>query len=411
MEVNASGKVNILVVDDETEVRRKLVAALSNEDYHCVPAANAGQARRKLAQTSFDLVLLDLSLPGTAGTELTVEITSSYPDTSIIVVTMIDAVGVAVQCMKAGAVDYLVKPVEPEKLRESVSRALNVRAARLAFREYQSNLEKAIQKEKRLRTEFVHSVAHEIKTPLTAIVTSSEMLGLDSQPEAFVHKMADNIRQSAWSLNEKVNEMATLGKISDNDPCDEPLDTRFAIQEVYRLVQKSLSFSEQSLSLEIAGQLPFINVRGEDFKQILQNLISNTSKFSPHGSRVILRAQDSGNRVVIEVEDEATPIPENEKNQLFGLYYRGEDEERIKRIPGLGIGLFVVKKLVEKYGGEIRVNNRLKKGNIFTFSLPYGWSDRKPKTADKPPILQKWNSPRNGAGRTRFSENPTVRGL
>ncbi len=72
----------------------------------------------------------------------------------------------------------------------------------------------------------------------------------------------------------------------------------------------------------------------------------------------------------MEVEDSAPAITEEERSKIFDLYYRGEDVDKIKRIPGLGIGLFVAKKMTELLGGEIWVNSRPGKGNIFAFSLP-----------------------------------------
>ena len=113
-------------------------------------------------------------------------------------------------------------------------------------------------------------------------------------------------------------------------------------------------------------------MKGERTKldEVLTNLLSNANKFSPKGSNITLRAKEIDNRVIVEVEDSAPAITEEEKANLFAPYYRGEDADKRQRFPGVGLGLAISKQLVELHQGEIWVESEDEKGNTFSFSLP-----------------------------------------
>jgi len=368
----ANNKESILVVDDEVTAREFVVARLLRENYQCEQAADAAEALRKMAGNAYDLALLDISMPGKSGLELASEIMNKYPDTVVIMATVVAEVDIAIQCMKQGAADYLIKPFDSGKLLKSVAGALERRRMKLAFRNYQLSLERMVQKEHELKTEFLDSVAHEIKTPLTAIISSSEILGENPASATASKRIAGNIQRGAWSLNQRLTELINFDKVRSRNLKfkPQPLEIRAMIRQVVPLVQDHFKTRDQSLRIEMPDFLPLIKAGRDEVEQILISLLSNANRFSPGGSSVVLRAKQSANKVVVEVEDSAPAITEEERSKIFDLYYRGEDINKIKRIPGLGIGLFVAKKLVELLGGEIWVNSRPGKGNIFAFSVP-----------------------------------------
>ncbi|MCK4721825.1 MAG: ATP-binding protein [Dehalococcoidia bacterium] len=105
-------------------------------------------------------------------------------------------------------------------------------------------------------------------------------------------------------------------------------------------------------------------------EQVLLNLLSNANKFSPTGGNIMLRAKEVDDRIVVEVKDSAPVVTEEEKEKLFESYYRGGDADERARIPGLGLGLAISKKLVELHQGKIWVESEPGKGNSFIFSIP-----------------------------------------
>ena len=135
---------NILIVDDEQLVRRLLSQKLTSEGYQCKEASNADEALATLRSNHIELVLLDIKMPGMSGVELLPEIKAGYPYTAVIMATAITDTGIAIQCMREGAYDYLVKPFNMDEVAINASRALEKRRLVLENRTYQHHLEEMV---------------------------------------------------------------------------------------------------------------------------------------------------------------------------------------------------------------------------------------------------------------------------
>jgi len=149
----------ILIVDDEELIRKLLHQKLSDEGYHCERAGSAEQALDKLQDNSFELVILDIKMPGKSGIELLPEIKVNYPDIAVIMSTAITDTNVAIQCMKQGAYDYLNKPFSLDEVILSVARALEKRRLVIENRDYQQHLEQKVEAQaSRIRASFLSAV-------------------------------------------------------------------------------------------------------------------------------------------------------------------------------------------------------------------------------------------------------------
>jgi len=151
-QANANGKSilvpgTLLIVDDETGIRKLLRQKLSREGYRCKEAATAEKALEVLATNSIDLVILDIKMPDKSGTELLPEIKMGYPDTAVVMATVISKVNVATQCLKQGADDYICKPFNLDEVTLSIQRALERRSLRLKIKEYQQYLEDKVEEQ------------------------------------------------------------------------------------------------------------------------------------------------------------------------------------------------------------------------------------------------------------------------
>jgi signal transduction histidine kinase len=223
------------------------------------------------------------------------------------------------------------------------------------------------------KTEFLHSVAHELKTPLTAVISSSDILSEDSPTS---HKLRErlisNIRTSAESMDNRVTELLDLAQMQIGELRVEPtpLEMSRTITRIASQLEVLFKKRNQTLTLEIPDSLPEANVDILKLEQVLFNILSNANKFSPTGSDIILRIREVDRKIIVEVEDSAPVVTEEEKEKIFNPYYRGEDRDRRKRLPGIGLGLAISKRLVELHGGEIWVESKPGKGNTFAFSLP-----------------------------------------
>ena len=151
-QANANGKSilvpeTLLIVDDEAGIRKVLHLKLSREGYRCKEAATAEKALDILAASPIALVILDIRLPDKPGTELLPEIKMGYPDTAVVMATVVSKVSVATQCLKEGADDYICKPFDLDEVSLSIRRALEKRSLRLKIREYQQNLEEKVEEQ------------------------------------------------------------------------------------------------------------------------------------------------------------------------------------------------------------------------------------------------------------------------
>ncbi|HEY87168.1 MAG TPA: GAF domain-containing protein [Dehalococcoidia bacterium] len=223
------------------------------------------------------------------------------------------------------------------------------------------------------KTEFLHSVAHELKTPLTAVISSSDILSEDSPTSHKLReRLINNIRTSAESMDKRVTELLDLAQMQIGELRVEPtpLEMSRTITRIASQLEVLFEKRNQTLTLEIPDSLPEANVDILKLEQVLFNILSNANKFSPTGSDIILRIREVDRKIIVEVEDSAPVVTEEEKEKIFDPYYRGEDSDRRNRLPGIGLGLAIAKRLVELHGGEIWVESKPGKGNTFAFSLP-----------------------------------------
>jgi len=256
-------------------------------------------------------------------------------------------------------------------------------------------LRRELQEETKRKTEFLHNVAHELKTPLTAIIASSDVLeqqlsltttGKTNQ----LLRLARNISRSSLKMNDRVTELLDFARMQTAGLQVQfhPLNIESVITDVSSLLSIVFSDKEQSLKLEIADSLPQVMADRDRVEQILTNLLSNANKFSPKGSNITLRARMADKKVTVEIMDSAPALSMEEMEKLFSPYYRGEDIDERGRIPGLGLGLSISKKLVELQHGEIWVKSEPARGNTFAFSLPVAAQNTDASDLDKVQYLE-----------------------
>lgn len=154
----------ILIIDDEEPIRRLLVAYLS-DSYRCVAAGSAHEAMSLLSGSSFNLVLSDINMPGTSGTELCQVINKAYPDTVVIMVSGMTDITFAIEAMRQGAFDYITKPFDLGQVQVSIDRALRYQALVASKRFYEQSLEETV----RLRTAELRSLNEDLNKMLEAL--------------------------------------------------------------------------------------------------------------------------------------------------------------------------------------------------------------------------------------------------
>ena len=217
------------------------------------------------------------------------------------------------------------------------------------------------------RLQFTNAVAHELGTHLTPILSSGKLLVEQLESKGgFEYRLAKNILDGAHSLSNRLNELLQLakGEMGLLEVSAEPLEPESLIRRLADRCASMFAAKKQGFHLELASPLPYVLADEERTTQVLLNLLSNASKFTPKGGLITLRAKAEVNALIIEVEDNGPGIPSERQGTLFQPYSSSGG------FPGLGLGLAISKQLVELQGGKIWCRSQPGKGSIFGFSLP-----------------------------------------
>jgi len=234
----------------------------------------------------------------------------------------------------------------------------------------ESGLRRRHEEEIKNYAEYTRALVHELKTPLTAMIASAELLTEEMHEEPLA-SMARNIHHAGLELNSRIDELLDLarGEIGLLEIRRQPLDVSSLLEQIVAEMKPLAATKEQSLALEIVGNLPPVTADPARYRQIVVNLIGNAFKYTPRGTTVKVSARVEAGNLVTEVEDNGTGIPAEELPKLF-VPYRQIRKNASGRQTGLGIGLSLSKRLVELHGGQIRVKSEVGKGSTFTFTIP-----------------------------------------
>jgi PAS domain S-box-containing protein len=252
---------------------------------------------------------------------------------------------------------------------EDITELKRVEQERERLYQQEKKLRLELQEEIRKRTEFTRALVHELKTPLTPIMASSELLVEELKQEPWL-RLAKNIYEGASNLNRRIDELLDLarseiGALKLNLQMIAPLEI---IQEVITHTTPLAAENQQTLQTELPPSLPTICADEDRVRAILLNLINNAIKYTPPGGKITVRARQEETKVVVEIQDTGRGIDEKEIDRLFQPYYRMERDRQ--RLSGLGLGLALSKKFVEMHNGSLWVTSQKGIGSIFAFSLP-----------------------------------------
>jgi K+-sensing histidine kinase KdpD len=227
-----------------------------------------------------------------------------------------------------------------------------------------------IEREEKERTQFIYSLSHELKSPLTSITASGELLARElGQSQNAIPRLIQVLNKSAKDMDERISELLDVARMESKglELKLEELDPGTILKDCTLRVLPWAQIKGQSLKLKLPPSLPEIMGDKLRISQIVLNLLSNAIKFTPEGGLIILSAREEEKNLIVEVEDNGRGIPEEEIQNLFRPYYRLRGHENIR---GVGLGLTLVKRLVELHGGKVGVESELGKGSKFSFSLP-----------------------------------------
>ncbi|WIG93489.1 hybrid sensor histidine kinase/response regulator [Myxococcus sp. SDU36] len=372
-------RARILLVDDTPANLLSLEAILEPLGQELVLARSGEEALRELLRGEFACILMDVQMPGLDGLE-TANLIRARERTSHLPILFITALSreaaFVTRGYAEGAVDYLLKPVDPDILRAKVrvfvmlhlrGEQVKRQAVELAERR---RAEQAAQRASELEQQLMGIVGHDIRTPLSVVLTTakSQLSGgalAPAQQKAFerVARSGERIQHIVELLMDFTRSrlgggLPVMPRAGDlNALCREVVD-ELQVARPGRIIR--CDFSRDSLhgvwDLERMGQ-------------VVANLLDNALKYSPEQSAVRLSTWEKLDAVFLEVHNEGAPIPRSLLPHLFEPFRRGEDSRGLDR-SSLGLGLYIARAVVESHGGRLTVRSSEGEGTSFRLCLP-----------------------------------------
>jgi signal transduction histidine kinase len=221
----------------------------------------------------------------------------------------------------------------------------------------------------RAKSEFVSIVSHEFRTPLTGIQGFSEMMRDEQLTLEEMREYAGDINKDSQRLNRMIDEMLDLDRMESGRMTIHPerMDLNAVLDEVVNRVRPNAP--NHTLSLDLQSDLPSIHADRDRLTQVASNLLNNAVKYSPTGGRITVKSRADGEGVRIEVRDEGLGIPPEALETIFERYSR-VDSQATKDIPGTGLGLPIVRQIVQLHGGKVWAESELGRGSVFHVTLP-----------------------------------------
>lgn len=228
---------------------------------------------------------------------------------------------------------------------------------------------------RRIRTEFVGNLAHELRTPLSTVRLLTEGLTLESDRNELPPRVKDAIGKidvETGHLVQMVNELLDLAKIEQGDAPmrHDDVDVAHVVEDSIARLRVYAERQNVTLQMDIASPDPAVVVGDEDrLGQLLANLIHNAIKFSAAGGEVVVHLRDEKENVLVEVEDHGPGIPRADRNRIFERFYK-VDRARSRGRGGTGLGLAIARHIVDRHRGHIWVQSEEGAGSSFFVSLP-----------------------------------------
>lgn len=361
-------KVRVLLVDDERGFIDVLAERLETRNLDVFKAYSGDEALQVIDEIKPDVVILDVMLPGRDGLSTLYEIKQRHPLAGVIMLTGHANLETAVEGMKLGAYDFLIKPVETRKLVEKIHKAYR----------------RKVEQEDRIRTagieeimvpvgDLAAGIAHEINNPVSIMVEEAgwidDLLQEVNLPEnenlQELRRAIKQIQQQGQRCKQITHKLLSFAQRTDPRIHDTRIEDL-----INRLLSSSMLHLPPGVVIEthFGPDLPLLSVSPDEMRQVFLNLIDNAiDAMGPGGGVITLSGQVEADHLIIEVSDTGHGIPKSELESIFYPFYTTKAVGK-----GTGLGLSICYGLVKKHGGSITVESESGVGSTFRIKLPIG---------------------------------------
>ncbi len=376
--------IKILLVEDDLVEARLLYELLNNfhfNKFNLLHVTRLGEALKHLEQNTFDVILLDLTLPDSQGLDSLQKIVSFAPKLPVVVLTNTNDDKLAIESVRQGAQDYLVKrninveglvralqyAIERKKVTETLMQANKTLANRI--QEKNSQLAE-VEKINQFKNEFLSMFSHDFRNPLTTILMSAGLL--EEKKEQLTEEkqglLLKQIRSAGKSLSQLLDEIIFIGR---SDAGKLPYNPENINIKSYcqQLIEEFKITTGNKHQLSFVSEGNFLDSLWDVhlLQHIIDNLLINAIKYSPKGSLIELKLIAQENTVTLIVKDQGIGIPSEYLDRLFIPFNRASNA---RQIPGTGLGLAIVKRCLEVQHGDISITSKEGLGTTVKIVLP-----------------------------------------
>jgi signal transduction histidine kinase len=358
--------LNVLIVEDSPTQVAKLRRVFESYGYnvHFAPTGEIG--RQLFHQYAPEIVILEHYLPDMAGDQLLIDIKRPGSQAVAVIVTSDPNPAYATQFIRQGADGYIRKPFDPEYLLDLCEKMRRQRA----LLRVEELLEVRTQELERERADFLAMLTHDIKNPLGVILGCTEILMEEAQERTSTEELhfLERLQSNAMLVHSLVSNYldysrSVSGHLTINKRL---LDLNALLRRVGQRFEVEVRRHELTLELQLAEELPLISADPLALERVFTNLLHNAFKFTPERGHVTVNTTRANEGIAVSIIDTGCGIAPEELPLLFQRYRR---TVATRHREGTGLGLFIVKMLIEANGGRVEADSIPNKGSCFTVWL------------------------------------------
>jgi signal transduction histidine kinase len=363
---------SVLVVDDDPDTQSNFRDILELDGYLVEDAGSAAEALAHDNWTQIGAILLDRRLPDGTAEDLLPRLRDLAPDAAIIVVTGYADVYGAIAAFRLGAVDFALKPIDPDELRSRLRRIAEHRRDREDLRQREDELRAMTQQlwqAAKLASvgELAASIAHELNNPLSIVSLRLETVLAKTPADDPRRRLLEVADQEVGRMAELVANLLNFSRtgreqVSIVDLCEE-------VAKTIELVDHHLFRKKVRIEREFSRGVPLINADRQQLRQVLLNLLTNAGDAMPDGGQLAVRIRSGEmagkTAAVFEVTDTGTGIPPEHLPRIFDPFFTTKEEGK-----GTGLGLAICKRIVDQHQGILEVESKVGSGTTVRVTLP-----------------------------------------
>lgn len=333
--------------------------------FEIVELACLQDALHALSHATFDAILLDLGLPDSQGLETVRQVYERAPKIPILVMTGLDDEELAMEALRQGAQDYLVKG---EIRRPWLVRAIHYAIERQQIVEQLQKLNAELARSNRELEQFAYIASHDLQQPLMSIGAFVQLISmkLEGRIDPKIERYLTQIGQAVTRMQQLIRDLLVYSRMGLGERPTELTDCNRCLQEALANLRSAIA---ESGAVVTTDNLPIVPADPAQWVQLFTNLIGNAVKYRrPHESpRIHVSVRQRRDEWCFRVRDNGIGIESEYFDRIFQIFQRLHSE---REYPGTGIGLAICQKIVESYGGRIWVESEIDVGSSFWFTVP-----------------------------------------